>query len=364
MNADFAVIGGGVVGLSIAYGLLLRGQSVICIDGSDSDFRASRGNFGLVWVQSKGINAPHYAQWTQHAVDLYSEFIGRLQDQSGVQISYAKTGGYEYFLDEESLNERCNQFSALQKALGHYPYERMSAEEIRREESLVGPHVVGATFYPDDGHVNPLQLLRGLLKASTSRGLVHLTNERLCKVSHSGGEFNLVTEKGTRINCGQVVLAAGLGAKKLGPMFGFKGLVHPQRGQVLVTEKISSVLNRPSLTIRQVNEGAIQIGDSKEEVGFDDHETTDVVSKIANRAIKTMPLLEKLRLVRTWGALRVMSPDGLPIYEKSVAMPGAKLVTCHSGISLAAMHAGPFIDWVVDSSSAPNLQKFSESRFD
>ena len=56
-EADFAIIGGGIVGLSVAHGLLKQGASVLCIDGTDTDFRASRGNFGLVWVQGKGIKS-------------------------------------------------------------------------------------------------------------------------------------------------------------------------------------------------------------------------------------------------------------------------------------------------------------------
>ena len=64
MEADYAIIGGGVVGLSVAWGLLKRGKRVTVIDGDDGSFRASRGNFGLVWVQSKGMNQPRYAQWS------------------------------------------------------------------------------------------------------------------------------------------------------------------------------------------------------------------------------------------------------------------------------------------------------------
>jgi len=123
------------------------------------------------------------------------------------------------------------------------------------------------------------------------------------------------------------------------------------------------VLNRPSVTIRQVNEGAIQIGDSKEEVGFNDQETQSQMARIASNAIKVMPKLGQLRLVRSWGALRVMSPDGLPIYQESKQMPGAFLVTCHSGITLAATHSHNLSRWLVGSKDAPDLSGFSEDRF-
>lgn len=364
MKTDITIIGGGVVGLSIAHGLLKAGQSVAVVDGTDIDFRASRGNFGLVWVQSKGLEHPEYARWTQKAVGLYSEFVQELEAQASTEISYQRTGGYEYFLDESALAERAAQFSALRDKLdGNYPFEVFDGQRIREEEPNIGPRVVGATFYPDDGHINPLQLLHALLIACKEMGLEHLTGSHLQEFNYSNERFDLKLQDGRTIDTGRVVLAAGLGAKKLGPMFGFKGLVQPQRGQVLVSEKLPKVLNRPSLTIRQVNEGAIQLGDSKENVGFDDHQTLDVTARIAAKATAIMPGLANARLVRSWGALRVMSPDGLPIYQQSTQFPGASLVTCHSGISLAAAHSKLLPQWILQHPDAPDLTYFGESRF-
>ncbi|MEK9800043.1 MAG: FAD-dependent oxidoreductase [Alphaproteobacteria bacterium] len=363
-EADFVVIGGGIVGLSVAHGLLCRGQSVICLDGSDVDFRASRGNFGLVWVQGKGLQAPHYAAWSQKAVREYPDFVAGLRDDTGVEVSLQQNGGYEYFSDSDAMAERLQQFKVLKQALGgDYPVEALSADEIRKEEPMVGGETVGATFYPHDGHVNPLQLLQALAESCQKRGLAHYLGERLLQVSHDQDGFHLKTEKGLEVQSEKVVLCAGLGAKVLGPLFGFKGLVRPQRGQVLVTEKMPPVLNRPSVTIRQVNEGAIQIGDSKEEVGFNDNETQAQMARIAGNAIKVMPKLGQLRLVRSWGALRVMSPDGLPIYQQSKTMPGAFLVTCHSGITLAATHSRNLSRWLLGDADAPDLGAFSEDRF-
>jgi len=363
-EADFAVIGGGIVGLSIAHGLLNHGRSVICIDGTDADFRASRGNFGLVWVQGKGISAPHYAAWSQKAVREYPDFVAGLTDDTGIEVSLQQTGGYEYFNDPETMTERINQFTSLRKALGgDYPYEILSAEDIRAAEPMVGGETVGASYYPHDGHVNPLQLLKALAESCQKHGLSHYLGEKLTQVKHDRDGFRLKTLKGLEVTSDKVVLCAGLGAKVLGPMFGFKGLVRPQRGQVLVTEKLPPVLNRPSVTIRQVNEGAIQIGDSKEEVGFNDSETQSQMARIARNAIKIMPKLAQLRLVRSWGALRVMSPDGLPIYQESRTMPGAFLVTCHSGITLAATHSRNLSRWLVGTKDTPDLSDFSEDRF-
>jgi|TARA_X000000950_G_scaffold218683_3_gene263273 glycine/D-amino acid oxidase-like deaminating enzyme len=363
-EADFAIIGGGIVGLSVAHGLLKQGCSVICIDGSDTDFRASRGNFGLVWVQGKGIRTPFYAAWTQNAARIYPDFVSELSQETGVQINYNQAGGYEYFTDPHTLSQRMEEYKQLKKALnGDYPYEFLSSSQIRAAEPMIGGETIGASFYPYDGHLNPLQLLKALASYCQKKGLSHYLGEELKTADKKEGVFRLVTKKGLTISANKVVISAGLGAKKIGPLFGFLGLVSPQRGQILVTEKISPILNRPSVTIRQVDEGAIQIGDSQEQAGFNDNETQAQMSRIARNAIKVMPKLAQLRLVRAWGSLRVMSPDGLPIYHQSHTMPGAFLITCHSGITLAATHSTNLSLWLTGHKNAPELSGFSEDRF-
>ena len=91
------IIGGGVVGLSVAYGLLKQGQDVVVLDGADDDFRASRGNFGLVWVQGKGAGCVEYSQWSRRSAGLWASFAQELQDLTGFDLKLVQTGGFEYF---------------------------------------------------------------------------------------------------------------------------------------------------------------------------------------------------------------------------------------------------------------------------
>jgi glycine/D-amino acid oxidase-like deaminating enzyme len=105
------------------------------------------------------------------------------------------------------------------------------------------------------------------------------------------------------------------------------------------------------------------IGDSKEEVGFDNGVDAAVLAGIASRAIRIFPLLEQAQIVRSWGALRVMSPDGYPIYDRSRTHPGAWLVTCHSGVTLAAAHAGVIAAAIAADDAPPSLAPFRASRF-
>ena len=80
---DAIVIGGGLVGAAIAYGLGQRGLKVALIDEGDVAYRASRGNFGLVWVQSKGLGAPHYQRWTRASAAEWPSLAAGLQSAPG-----------------------------------------------------------------------------------------------------------------------------------------------------------------------------------------------------------------------------------------------------------------------------------------
>jgi glycine/D-amino acid oxidase-like deaminating enzyme len=98
-------------------------------------------------------------------------------------------------------------------------------------------------------------------------------------------------------------------------------------------------------------------------VGGDDSTTTDVLASIARRGVASCPMLGQLNVVRVWGALRVMTPDGYPIYQESNAFPGAHVVTCHSGVTLAAAHAFRIAPWIAGAAAPEELAAFRGDRF-
>lgn len=363
MDTDYAIIGGGVVGLSVAWGLLKRGLSVTVLDGDDGSFRASRGNFGLVWVQSKGMTQPRYAQWSQDSAALWRDFAAELGANTGQAVSLEQRGGYDLHFSEETLQATVEKYEILKAQLGgNYPFEVLGHNALRKEEPHIGPKVVGAILHHQDGHANPLRLLMALAADVRRMGGQVLTGKTVTDVTKPDG-FVVSCADGTKVGAAKVILSAGLGAAQLGPKLGFKAPVRPQRGQVLITEKLPKLINRPSLIARQVDEGGIQIGATNEEVGLDDRVTQPGLSGLAAEAIAAYPALARAQLVRSWGALRVLSPDGLPIYQESAEMPGAYLVTCHSGITLAAVHGRLLPDWLEGTEAKPDLEVFSESRF-
>ncbi|MFM0048431.1 NAD(P)/FAD-dependent oxidoreductase [Caballeronia grimmiae] len=362
-SADVLVLGGGLVGSAVAYGLAREGARVTVLDEDDGGFRASRGNFGLVWIQGKGYGLSPYARWSRSSATRWPALAEALMQESGIDVALKQPGGFHFCFSDDELAEREKRLSTLKAELGDYPYEMLDAADVRARIPQVGPAVLGASYTPMDGHVNPLKLLRALHAAMQARGVTLVSGERAERIEPQANGFVVHGKRGT-YRAARVVLAAGLGNRTLAPFVGMNAPVAPNRGQVLVSERVAPFLHYPTLNVRQTDEGSLQFGDSMEEVGFDDFTTTHVLADIARRGVRAFPMLQNVRLVRMWAALRVYSPDGFPIYNESEAHPGAFVVTCHSGVTLAAAHAMRIAPWVMGAPMPDELPTFSARRFE
>ncbi|MCR5864196.1 FAD-binding oxidoreductase [Aquincola sp. J276] len=365
-QADVIVVGGGLVGTAVAYGLARQKASVLVLDEGDQAFRASRGNFGLVWVQGKGYGFAPYARWTMRSARSWPQLAAELLQETGVDVQLRQPGGYAFCFTDEELEARRARLQSIRDDLGgrpaDYPFEMLDTAAVRERVPHIGPEVVGASYTPMDGHANPLKLLRALHAALQQRGVRVVPGSPVQQIGRTADVFT-VQAGGQRWQAPRIVLAAGLGNRTLAEQVGLHAPVQPNRGQVLIGERAGHFLDFPTLNVRQTDEGTIQLGDSMEEVGFDDSTTTDVLAAIARRGVRSFPVLAGLKLVRAWGALRVMSPDGFPIYQQSAAQPGAFVTTCHSGVTLAANHALAIAPWVLGGAKPEEINPFEGSRF-
>ncbi len=362
--ADIGVVGGGLVGSALAFGLTKRGASVVVFDADEDDLHASAGNFGLVWVQGKGLGAPDYEALTRRSATAWSALADELVERTGLGPEYRQTGGLKIALSEEELQQQKDAVHRLhnQRTPGATDPEVIDASRLRALLPDVGPEAAGATWCAADGHADPLTTLRALRCAADATGRCRRIAQRAHRITPRGGGFDVETATG-RHAVGRLVIAAGLSSPQLAAPLGIDVPLRPQRGQVLVTERIAPFLDVACHNVRQTGAGTVLIGDSKEDVGFDRGTLPDVGGGIARRAARMFPRLASVRIVRHWGALRVMSPDGLPVYAESQSYPGAMMVSCHSGVTLAAAHAGELAEAVLAGRLAKDYAAFSPGRF-
>lgn len=363
---DVVVIGGGLVGAAIAWGLCRVRQTVTVLDEGDVAHRASRGNFALVWLQSKGLGMAEYANWTRRSTEIWSDLATALAEETDIDVCYQRPGGFNLCLSEDELATRKQSMRRLhnQPGLTPYPLEFLERHEIEKMLPGIGPEVVSGSYCPLDGHVNSLRLLRALHRGLHRRGVSYRANTPANALEAlPGGGFRVATPDGA-IEAGKVVLCAGLGNARLAPMVGLSAPVWPLRGQIVVTERCEPFLHYPLSTIRQTNEGTVMVGDSHEESNDDETLRLAISATMASRAVRTFPALARLNVVRTWSALRVMTPDGFPIYQQSEEAPGAFVVTCHSGVTLAANHALLLAPAIAAGRFPKECAAFSPRRFD
>ena len=372
-TADILVIGGGVIGAAVAYGLTERGAQVTLLDQGGSAPNASRGNFGLVWVQGKGLGMPRYAQWTLEAAQTWPKFSADLLEETGIDVDYQQPGGFEVCLGEEEFSLRKAELEQLRQetancvanSVGIDKCEMLNSRNMQEliPELRLGDFVSGASFSTLDGHLNPLLLLSALTAAIKKSGTSYYPDQQVESISFRNDCFDVQTTT-ERFSAKKVVLACGLGIKTLASQIGLEIPIHPQRGQILVTERTLPLLAQPFVTLRQTVEGSFMIGASHEDVGLDCGTTLDEIRRLARHAVQVFPELSKLQMVRCWGALRILTPDSKPIYVESENCPGAFVVTSHSGITLAPLHASRISHWIAEGTTPEGFEQFHSRRFD
>ena len=363
MAYDLIVIGGGLVGGAIAWGAAAKGASVALLDQGDVAYRAARGNFGLVWVQSKGAGMPAYAHWTRTSSELWPELAGALAGATGVDVALRQPGGLAFCLSDAEMQSRADLLHRMHNESGDIGTRMLDRAEVRAMVPRLGDGVVGASFCPIDGHANPLHLLRALHDGLLRLGGQYLPGRTVDAIDAAPNSFT-VRCGAEQFTTAKLVIAAGLGSRDLAPLVGLAMPVTPLRGQILVTERLQPFLDYATHVIRQTAEGSVMLGDSQEDVGFDTSVSTPVFQQIAARNMAVFPALKDASVVRVWAALRVMSPDGFPIYQQSERYPGAFAATCHSGVTLAGAHALALAPAILAGELPDRFAPFSSRRFD
>lgn len=366
-DCEIIVVGGGNIGSALAYGFARHGLSVALLDEGDVAYRGAFGNFGLVWFQGKGLGKQRYVEWSFEATKMWPSFVERLEEESGIRIHYEKPGGLFLCRGEQGLAERQKKLTQLtqQSCTGAYDCEIISRSELQHliPRMKLGPTIAGASYSRHDGHCNPLFLVNALHIATRNYGGKYFPCCAVQQIHYEAPRFRVRTHNGV-FEAEKLILAAGVGIPPLAAKLGMKIPVRPQRGQLIVTERISPVLPYPISGIRQTHEGSFMLGSSEEEVGFNTSVSPNILKKIATSAVEAFPALSKVKMVRSWAALRPLAPDSCPIYHRSNTYPGVYIVTSHSGVTLAPLHANHIVRWITEGAEPEGFDHFSLRRFD
>ncbi len=351
-KAEVVVIGGGVSGTSIAYYLSKEGMDVTLVERGDIASGTSGGCEGNVMAQD---HEPGFdSNMTVESNKLYQELMRELDDD----FQYHQPGSIFLMESEEEWNFMQSRVEK-QKAAG-LPVRMIGGDELKEREPNLASNLLGAVESTFTASVHPMYLALALVRAAKKAG-AHIkifTEVRQIKLDSRHKIRSVITSEG-EIRTSIVVNAAGAWAPHIGKMVGLDIPIVPRRGQLAVTEKVAPIASRkmsearyiaakfhPELatnagtdihkygvafTLEPRPDGNILIGSSREFVGYNTGTSYPVISAIIRRAIRFLPVLKDVHIIRTYAGLRPYTPDHLSIISRVDEIDDFYIAAGHEG---------------------------------
>jgi len=358
-ETQVAVVGAGTVGTSIAYSLARRGVDTILLDRGTICGETSAATFGIIWVQTK-TPAP-YTRLSLLSSDLYPEVVRALDDD----VEYARPGGLRLATSEQEMEEAV-RLAERQRLVPGLTIETLDGDGVRRLEPAVGPQVVGGIYCHQDGHINPILYVHALARAAMRSGARVMPFTPVSGITRDaqGAVTGAVTSAGA-IRAKAVVNAAGVFAPVVAAMVGMRLPIIPCRGQVVITEPLPPTLTRPLSIIRQSPKSGIFLcGETGDLVGLDRSTTPGAIHSVARRAVRLVPALARVQVLRIFAGLRPWPPDGVPFLGAVPSVPGFYVAVGHSGITLAPAYGKVLSDLIVDGRTDVPIGPYDPGRFE
>jgi glycine oxidase len=358
-TCDAAIVGGGVIGMSLARELSSRGMDVVLIERGRTGEEASSAAAGLLSAQSDADTDSAFFRVTKTSRDLYPAWADALRQETGIDVGWRRTGVLRCG-DEKSLA------AFLWQREAGFPIERLDSKEIaRRSSSRAAPEITHGLFFADDAIVDPRLLVRALRRSLEQRGVRVLEGVEVTGFRVEGGPCRGVESSSGPIRALRVVDAAGAWAD-LDPSLPFSVPVEPVRGQIVELADDASfptVLESEDVYLVPRADGRLLVGATVERAGYRKEVTAQAVRGLLDAAFALAPSLASARLTGAWAGLRPGTPDGRPLLgETSIA--GLFLAAGHfrHGILLAPWTALAVSDLVAGAGGS-ELAPFSPERF-
>ena len=319
MNADVLIIGGGVIGLSLAWELAQRGRRVKVIDRREPGQEASWAGAGILPSAPIAGNHP-YDSLCKFACELHPLWAKRLHQSTAIDTGYRQCGGW--YLGRTS-GERAALAAWYLVALEEgAPLERvsLSAMSCREPGLFLGGQQCGKVsdvyFDPNEAQLRNPRHLRALVAACRQAGVEIVADVEAANVVLHGGQIlELQTSRGP-LRAGQYCFTAGAWTGQLLKQFGLAVSVLPIRGQMVLFRcerpPIDRIVNVGSRYLVPRDDGRLLAGSTEEEVGFDKRTTEAAIAELASFARQLVPALAEAEIEQTWAGLRPGSFDGLP----------------------------------------------------
>jgi glycine oxidase len=310
---DVIVVGGGVIGLSIAVELAGQGVAVAVIEQGDFGREASWAGAGILPPGNRQAARTPEAQLRSLSHFLWPDWAESLEAETGIDTGYARCGGLELRLgsNRPELLEEIHNWRSEDVRI-----DELSLDEARHREPQLSPQISAAYRLPELGQVRNPRLLRALVASCGERGVRLLPGTPVIGFDKNEGRITAVRTPADVFHAGRYCVAGGAWSRTILASLGVEIAVDPVRGQIVLLSQVprlfSHVLQLGPRYLVPRSDGRILIGATEERVGFWKSNTALAVSNLIAFGASLVPALADARFERAWSGLRPGSADGLP----------------------------------------------------
>jgi len=365
-RADAVIIGGGVMGCAIAYNLAKEGLKPVIIEKSDIGGEASGSNGGGVRQSARNLKEMPLAM---ESIQMY----GHLHEELGMDVEYVREGNLRLCTSDEEL-ETMRKSVETQRTVG-LELKMLDRKQVLEINPYVGDKVIGASFCPTDGHVNPFLVTYGFFKKAKSLGARFHTHEEAAEIRLQKGKVTAVVTDENTFETDLVVDAAGIAGRKIANMVGLDFPMRPLFSQALITEPYPALFRqmighaKGLFYGRQTVHGPFFWGGFVGTEQFIHREGKPlfhfIEPAISRLVIDFFPVLKDLHVIRTWSGLIAQVSDSIPVLGFTQEVPGFVFATGFSGhgFGLAPVIGRLISELIMDCSTSIPISDFCYGRF-
>ena len=341
--ADVAVVGGGVIGLSVAYHAARRGAKVVLFEAEEIGAGASGALAGMLSGQGEAEGPGPLRELLLRGRESHKVLGPKLYEDSGLDPGYVWNGALRTATDEASAEVLDGEHSLHRER--NLTSEKLSGDEARELEPALSKEVVAGLHLPEDGNVNPPHLARALAQGAIGHGAEIREFERASGLLTQGNHVvaGVRTAWGD-FAAGTVVLAGGPASGLLSEGLGIRLPLYPVKGQLLETRLTpvpikTNVWNHGTFYLVPKRDGRVIVGATEEPEIWDRRPTLGGVAELSRAALALVPGLADAVFLRSWGGLRPTTPTGAPILGPAAGWEGILLAIGHhrNGVPLSGI---------------------------
>jgi glycine oxidase len=363
---DVVIVGGGVIGLSVADALARLGLRLTVVDRRELGREASWAGAGLIAPEAANPSLQPLVALRSLSTRLYPGWSTVLEEETGIDIGYRRCGGVDVAwneLEEQDLLAKSGRWRGE-----GIVYERLPHGDFARVEPALSPDLRAVYFLPDVAQVRSPWLLRALMTAVYQRG-GHLSSWQEVKgFAVDNGRVTAVETSAGELHCGTVVVAAGAWSGSLLETIGVHAPTPPVKGQIVLLRGKSKLIRRVvelgNNYLVPRDDGRVLVGSTEEDAGFDTTPTWEATRDLLDFALRVCPVLKDAEMETTWAGLRPGSTDSKPYIGRAPRMDNVIIATGHkrAGLQLAPATAELVSDLVFDRPPRLDIAAFRPDR--